>query len=338
MSDEAMLRGPISVIREARTFGVISHVDPDGDAVGSLIASILFLKSLGKEVFPLQTPPIPDIYDFLPGYPLLAISPNDAPRLERKELDCIIVLDCPNLTRLAWDHDEASLPSSVLVNIDHHKDNVLFGAEDIVDGRASSTAELLFGLIDAFGLANDIDIGTNIYTAISTDTGSFSYSNTTPESLRIAARLVEAGVDVAHITRHLQCDFDLSRLIFLGEVLSSARSTSDGSIVWLVGTEQMRKQAGFTGSTEQFSNYAMRVRSAQVGLLFLEEGEGRYKASIRSRGLVDAGILAARFGGGGHERAAGCRLEGDLEEIVARMVRAIEDGLEQATASDRSVL
>ena len=337
MSSNA-LQGAVSLIREGRSFGVVSHVDPDGDSAGSLLASMLMLQELGKEAFWLQNQPIPDIYDFLPGYDLVAAPGVDAPRLGPGDLDCVIVLDSPSLSRVAWDYDDESVPAKAIINIDHHKDNNLFGHVNIVDGGASSASELLFAIIDAFGLADDVQIATNIYTGISTDTGSFSYSNTTPSALSTAARLVEAGVDVASITRHLQCDFTLPRLVFLGSVLASVRSNEDGSIVWMVGTEEMRRAADFWGSTEQFANHAMKVRAAQVAMFFVQDGAGQYKVSIRSRGQIDAGLLAGSFGGGGHERAAGCRVKGDLEKIISEMVEAVDVGLKEVAGSSQSTV
>lgn len=332
------LQGAVSLIREGRSFGVVSHVDPDGDSAGSLLASMLMLQRLGKEAFWLQNQPIPSIYDFLPGYDLMPPPGLDAPRLGPGELDCVIVLDSPSLSRVAWDYDEESVPAKAVVNIDHHKDNALYGQVNVVDGGASSASELLFSIIDAFGLAGDVRIATNIYTGISTDTGSFSYSNTTPSALRAAARLVEAGVDVASVTRHLQCDFTLPRLVFLGRVLASAQSNEDGSIVWMVGTEEMRREADFWGSTEQFANHAMKVRAAQVAMFFVQDGADQYKVSIRSRGQIDAGLLAGSFGGGGHERAAGCRVEGDLDKIISEMVVAVDTGLKEAAGASRSTV
>jgi len=337
MSNDALQRA-VSLIREGRSFGVVSHVDPDGDSAGSLLASMLMLQELGKETVWLQNQPIPSIYDFLPGYDLVAAPGLDAPRLGPGDLDCVVILDCPRLSRLAWNYSNESVPAKAIINIDHHKDNTLFGHVNIVDGGASSASELLFSIIDAFGLAGDIQIATNIYTGIATDTGSFSYSNTTPSALRTAARLVEAGVDVASITWHLQCDFTLPRLIFLGSVLASVRSNKDGSIVWMVGSEDMRHEAGFWGSTEQFANHAMKVRAAQVAMFFIQDGAGQYKVSIRSRGQVDAGSLAGSFGGGGHERAAGCRVKGDLKKIISEMVEAADADLKEVAGSSQSTV
>jgi len=332
------LQEAVSIIREGKSFGVVSHVDPDGDSTGSLLASTLMLKQLGKEAFCLQNQPIPDIYDFLPGYDLVAEPGIDAPRPGRGELDCLIALDSPSISRLAWEYSDQNVPARTIINIDHHKDNASFGHVNIVDGSASSASELLFSIVDAFGLADNVQIATNIYTGMVTDTGSFSYSNTTPSALRTAARLVEAGVDVAFITRHLQCDYTLPRLVFLGNVLASAQSNEDGSIVWMVGTEDMKRQADFWGSTEQFANHAMKVRAAQVAMFFVQDGAGLYKVSIRSRGQLDAGSLAGTFGGGGHERAAGCRVKGDLEKIISEMVSAVDTGLKEVAGSSRSTV
>ena len=329
MSSDAV-DGAVSILREAQNVGVVSHIDPDGDAVASLIAVSLLLQRIGKQARSLQARPIPDFYDFLPGYELIAKGPDLSGGGMSEAFDCLIALDCPNPSRFSAGGRIALNAVKVVMNIDHHKDNERFGDVNIVDGSASSTAELLFPVIERFGLASDRAIATNLFCGMSTDTGSFSYSNTTPGSLRIAAKLVEAGVDVAWVTRNLQANFSVARMAFLGRVLASIRSTEDGSIVWLMGTRAMRRESGFWGSTEQFANFAMRVRSAQVALLFLEEEQGEYKVSIRSRGQIDAGRLAALYGGGGHCRAAGCRVKGSIETIVSEMVSVVQDRIGQA--------
>ena len=337
MNNDALQRA-VSLIREGTRFGLVSHVDPDGDSAGSLLASMLMLRKLGRETVWLQNQPIPDIYDFLPGYSLAVATDPNAPRLRQGELDCVVILDSPNLSRAAWDYNDDGIPARTVINIDHHKDNALFGHVNIVDGSASSTTELLYPIVDILGLASDVEIATNIYTGMSTDTGSFSYSNTTPRALRTAAELVEAGVDVARVTRHLQCDFTLPRLALLGKILASVRSSEDGSIVWMVGTDEMRREVDFWGSTEQFANQAMRIRAAKVAMLFIQDGEGGCKVSIRSRGQIDAGALAGTFGGGGHERAAGCRVKGDLSRTISEMVEAVDRGLKEGAGSSRSTV
>ncbi|MBN1592694.1 MAG: bifunctional oligoribonuclease/PAP phosphatase NrnA [Candidatus Coatesbacteria bacterium] len=331
--NESALSRAVSLISEGAKFGLVSHVDPDGDSAGSMLAAMLMLHRTGKEVFWLQNQPIPDLYNFLPGYSHTDAQPRTGEnRLDLGELDCLIVLDSPNISRVAWDYDSNDVPAKAVLNIDHHKDNELFGDVNIVDGAASSTTELLYSIVESLELGNDTDIATNIYTGLSTDTGSFSFSNTTPRSYRTAARLVEAGVDVAFITRHLQCDFTLPRLAFLGRILSSVQSNDDGSIVWMVGTDDMRRDVDFWGSTEQFANYAMRIRAAKVAMLFVQNGDGGHKVSLRSRGQVDVGLVAKAFGGGGHKRAAGCRIQGDLSSGIADLVREIEIGLKQGLA------
>ncbi|HUT03745.1 MAG TPA: bifunctional oligoribonuclease/PAP phosphatase NrnA [bacterium] len=334
MSDDA-LQQAVSVIRNGRTFGVVSHVDPDGDAVGSIIAAMLMLRRLGKEVRSLQNDTIPDIYNFLPGYPLAAKVDAAPRRLGPGELDCVMIFDSSSFSRVAWDYDDRSVPAKKVINTDHHKDNALFGDVNIVDGKASSASELLFGIIDAFGMGDDVQIATNLFTGISTDTGSFSYSNTTPAALVITSRLVETGIDVAGITKHLECNFTLPRLVFFGKVLASAQSTEDGSLVWIVGTEKMRRESAFGGSTEQFTNYAMKVRAAEVAIFFSQDGADRCKVSIRSRGQIDARLLAASFGGGGHERAAGCIVRGSLDSVISDVVEAARSELKQAASSRR---
>ncbi|RLC46347.1 MAG: hypothetical protein DRH70_05685 [Candidatus Coatesbacteria bacterium] len=337
MTDDA-LQQAVSIIRSGRTFGVVSHVDPDGDAAGSIIAAMLMLRSLGKEVRSLQNDAMPEMYSFLPGYALAAKTDAASKQLSRGELDCVIVFDSSTLSRVAWDYGDTAVPAKRVINIDHHKDNALFGHVNIVDGEASSASELFFGIVDAFGLSNDVQIATNLFTGISTDTGSFSFSNTTPAALRVAARLLETGVDVAEITRHLECNFTLQRLVFFGKVLASAKSTEDGSIVWIVGTEQMRREAAFWGSTEQFTNYVMKVRAAEIAVFFSQSAADQYKVSIRSRGRIDASGLAALFGGGGHERAAGCIVNGSLDSVISDVIGAARNELKQAASSRRRVL
>jgi len=330
------LQKVVAAIEASHSFGVLSHIDPDGDAAGCMIATLVMLRALGKEAHCLQSQEVPDIYNFLPGYDLL-IEEHPIRRYEHQELDCVLVLDCSNPTRISWDYDQASYPAKTVVNIDHHKDNSLFGDLLIVDPKATSTAELVFRLVQRFGLSKDLVIGTAIYTGMATDTGYFTYSNTTAKAMRIGAELLETGVDVAFLRRNLDSCFTPNRLAFLGKVLSSIETTDDGAVVWMRGTLDMRRETDFWGSTEQFANYAMKTRSAQVGLLFVQEDDSEYKVSIRSRGKIDAGEFAARYGGGGHARAAGCRFTGNLEEVLSDMICIIQRGLgEGVPSTDRS--
>jgi phosphoesterase RecJ-like protein len=236
--------------------------------------------------------------------------------------DAYIVLDAdPPRTGLFDD----TLPADILINIDHHITNSSTWPYTWIDPDVSATGEMIYGLIGEFGVSLDRDIALCLYTAIFTDTGSFRYSNTSPESMKIAATLLEAGADPWLVTENVYESFAFRRLKLLGSVLADMKRSPDGRIAWVVVTEELYRQTGTTAEdTDNFINFVRSVKGVEVAVLFRQTAAMEYKISLRSKGRVDLSGLAQSLGGGGHKNAAGGLIKGPLDEVVPKVVNEVD--------------
>lgn len=307
---------------------IATHVNPEGDAIGSLVALTLGLRALGKTVYPVLAEPAPALYSFLPGIELLSTDlPDPLP-------DLAIAVDCDGSGRLGR-LEAPLLARPVVIDIDHHVSGNTFGTHRWVDPRASAAGELVDRLLRALGVTITPDIATNLYTAIFTDTGRFSYSNTTPRALRAAARLVAEGAFPPTIFRPLYETKSLGALRLLGHALVRLELAAGGRLAWSALSRDDFGAAGANGDdTDGIINSIRATKGVEMGLLFTEQPDGTVRVNIRTSGRVSAAGLAGQFGGGGHPRAAGCTLPGPLKEAAARVLAAAETALAEA---DRAV-
>lgn len=214
---------------------------------------------------------------------------------------------------------------AVLVNIDHHPTNNLFGRLNYVDAEAAATGEIIFELLQKLGVHNDGAVAEALYVAISTDTGSFKYDNTTEKTHLIAGRLLARGVKPGHISSQVFDIKPLAAVMALRQALSTLTFSADGKIAWMTLTEKDLQQAGADNADlEGLINYAKNIEGVEVGLLFRENDDGTIKVGFRSFQTDVAGI-AALFGGGGHTRAAGCTIRGSLDEAISRVTAAVAE-------------
>ncbi|GAB4537760.1 MAG: bifunctional oligoribonuclease/PAP phosphatase NrnA [Thermodesulfovibrionia bacterium] len=312
----------LNLIRDSRDFLIVTHVNPEGDAIGSSLALAIGLKKMGKDVYLLDKHPVPKTLRFLPYSELFKAQPPN------KRPDVLFLIDCNALERTGFN----GLMAGRLVIIDHHiiPDRQL-QAISYISTSASATGELIYKLLLALKVKIDKDIATNIYTAIMVDTGGFRYSNTTRESLQIAARLVDLGAKPWEIAKEVYENIDYGTMRLFALTLSTLKKR-DG-IAWLTVTKDMFKKTGTTAEdTENFVDYARRIKGVEVGLLFREDIDGICKVSLRSKGRIDVSRIARGFGGGGHPAAAGCKVKGrlhDVKEMVLKRVReSIRDGID----------
>lgn len=317
------LAAVVEAIRRHDRFVVTSHENPDGDALGSLLATHLALTSLGKDSVMVLGghAPIPGEYGFLglDGHGLARSAPLDVG--ER----VLVSVDCAQESRIAAGglHGAALLT----VNIDHHHDNTRFGAVDLVVDDASSTGELLADVFVELGVPLSPALAEALYTAVVTDTGRFQYSNTTPKALRLAAALVEAGADVSKVFREVYESAPLPKLKLLGRALEHATPYLDGRILV---AQLVRGDFVDAGAEEPYSEGIIdHLRSAEgtelVALIReLREGDGpARKGSLRSHADgVDVSAIARAFGGGGHRQAAGFSTDLPMDDITRRIIDA----------------
>jgi phosphoesterase RecJ-like protein len=317
----------VRTLRGASTVAIVSHRDPDPDTIGSGIALALALDSLGKRVTLHCADPVPEHARFLTGADRYTSDPPPATS------DLIVTVDFGSAERAKF-----ALPAGpTLVNIDHHASNDGFGSVNLVDMTSAATAELVSRVIDALGVTWTADMATAALIGIMTDTGSFQFPSTDSRALERAARLRDAGADLQAITYNVFRNKRFQALRLWGFAFARMRRESDGQLVW---TEVMRDDfASAEALDEDISGLVEQIaRSSgmRVALLFNEHDAGAIKVSCRTSAWapsVDASAVMARFGGGGHVRAAGALITGNVTEVREAVLRAAREALAAARAA-----
>lgn len=311
----------LDVFDRHQYFALSTHINPDGDAIGSELALYSFLKDLGKHVQIFNTDAVPKIYQFLPFCD--AILPPEAVQGHSPEI--LVVLDAGMLKRIGDGLCRTLIPTKAIVNIDHHATADHFGSYNFIEVEASSTSEIVYQLIKHHGTPIGRDRALCLYTGIMFDTGCFRYANSTPAAHQIAADLINAGVSVDEIYRLVYETAPVGRVRLLGEVLRTLGITPDGKIAWVYVTQEMFRKTG-TGREEVdgFINYIRSIDTVEFAVLVSEQADGRSKASLRSKTYVDVGEIAAEFGGGGHQRAAGCEIDAHYDVAIAQLVASAQ--------------
>lgn len=313
----------VSAIQRHKRFLVSGHVDPEADTVGSQLALASLLRRLGKEVVIVDQDPLPDSCAFLPRLKQITLL-KDLKKKSFKKPDCAIIVDCPTLERIGK-VKELITDEMTVINIDHHISNTMFGDVNWVDLEAAADGEMIFDIFNKFRMKLTKDEAVIIYTSILIDTGSFRYSNTTARTHIIAAELIKHGLDTNGIFEHLfeLRPFPATRL--LGLSLLTIKRSKDGKIVWLWLTNKMLKQVDAKfDDAENFINYARAVKGCKVALFFKETAQkGMIKVSFRGKRGIDVNKIAAKFGGGGHARAAGCTIKATAKEAQTKVLREV---------------
>lgn len=295
---------------------MLGHVHPDADVLGTLLALGEALEHRGWHVTAGGPHPAPAALDFLPG-----IHRWEVLKTLEGRFDVVVLTDCPNPGRTEGLIEAARGVAGAIVNIDHHPDNRRYGTVNWIDVGAAATGEMLYRLLVALRVSVTPSMAQNLFTAIHTDTGSFRYSNVTPETFRIAAALTEAGATPAAVSSALYERRAPDALRWLGESLSRVRVSDDGRIAWLALPAGLVPERFI--EAEELVNYPRSIGSVRVGFLLRELGGGRVKVSLRAKGDVDVNRVAARFGGGGHANAAGCTIAGSLDAVTQQMLEAV---------------
>ncbi|WP_168210979.1 DHH family phosphoesterase [Persicimonas caeni] len=315
----------LEVIEENERFLVVSHTSPDGDAIGSTLSMGLLLEALGKEVVFYNRDAVPYNFGFLEGADAMVTEvPADA------DIDVTVVLDCAEPERIGEEFPEQGWGDTIVV-VDHHKTwDAEFADIYVRDVGAAATGELVYRLVVAAGVKLDKPIAEALYCCVMTDTGSFRYSNTSRTTFRIAGELIDAGVEPWRMTSHIYESNPKERLELLALVLNTLEFSHCGRLAFLRIEDEMFESTG-TGPelTDGFINYARSIRGVEVATQLREDDEDLWRVSFRSRGKVDVSELAAKFGGGGHHNAAGCRIEGTSDEIVEKLSQALVELLDE---------
>jgi bifunctional oligoribonuclease and PAP phosphatase NrnA len=309
------LQAVVAALRERDRFLVVTHENPDGDALGSLLATTIALRQLGKDVamYLAGAGALPREYAFMPLDGLLRELPAD---MEERTL---VAVDCAKADRMGPDTTPIDRAQRV-INIDHHHDNSRFGDVNLIVADASSTGEVLRDVFAALGVELTPEIAEPLYIALVTDTGRFQYTNTTPKSLRLAAELVEAGADIHAVFQQVYESVEFAKLKLLARALERARVLEGGLIVvsYLVRTDFAE-----VGAAEPYSegiiDYLRAVEGAELAALIREppRDDAERRVSLRaSIDELDVSAIARTFGGGGHRQAAGFSSEASIDEIT----------------------
>jgi len=315
------------VLREYNKFAVLSHVRPDGDALGSTLALALALKGLGKEVRAWNEEGMLEKYNFLAQAELLTQPPS-----EPEDFDVVVALDTAVQNRLG-STTSAVRHAKLWINIDHHPSNPRYGDLVYIDPIAPATGQILFEFLRHQNFPITPEIAENLYAAISTDTGSFQYPNTTVRTFEIAAELVRCGVDVGRISQLLYENFPRRRIDLLRELLGTMRFACDGKLAWFSLNQAAALALGvIPEDNEGLIDHLRATRGVIVAIFFEELPDGKVRVSMRSKNeAVDVCAICNQFGGGGHVLAAGARVRGTLAEVEKRIVEQACAAIERNT-------
>jgi bifunctional oligoribonuclease and PAP phosphatase NrnA len=311
-----MLKEVLKHIEQRSRFLLTSHTRPDGDAIGSALACGQILRSMGKEAQVVLRDGVPRIYRPLP----FADKVVQAERVNG-DYEAAIILECDSIQRTRL----AGLEQRFLISIDHHVSGKPFAHVNWIDPKAVATAEMVYRLAREAGVRISPEIATCLYTAVLTDTGSFMFEGTNEHTFALARELVLAGADPARCARNVYFGHSTAKLRLLGAALSNLHR--EERLVWIAVTqEQMESCRAKEEDCEGLVNYALSIHDVEVAVFFRELPDGRFRASLRSKGEVDVAAVAESFGGGGHQCASGCSLDGPLSAATARVLAQLRLG------------
>ena len=305
-------------LRAHQRIAVLSHVRPDGDALGSQLALGVSLRQLGKDVTLWNEDGMLEKYSFMPCSELLSRPPAEA-----QEFDLGIALDTAVQNRLGT--AGLAVRAARWINIDHHPTNPRYGDLNYIDPTAPATGQILFEFISAAGLPMNTEIAENLFVAISTDTGSFQYPNTTARTFEIGAELINCGVQVGRVNQLLYESYPRRRVELLRELLGTMRFDGRGQVASFSLSLQTASKLGVKAEdNEGLIDHLRAIEGVVVAVFFEELLEGKVRVSMRSKSeAADVAAICQSFGGGGHKLAAGARVRGTLAEVEERVLEAI---------------
>jgi phosphoesterase RecJ-like protein len=312
-----MLQDVLHQIEQRDRFVLTSHARPDGDAVGSALACCQILRGMGKQADVLLHDGVPRIYRSLP----FADQVLQADRVGG-DYDAAIILECDSIHRTRLE----GLEDRFLISIDHHVSGRPFAHVNWIDPHAVATGEMVFRLAREAGISFSPEMATCLYTALMTDTGSFMFQGTNHQTFALARELVLAGADPSHCAQNIYFAHSAAKLRLLGEALRNL--SIDQGIGWTwVTQEQMRRHGAIEEDCEGLVNYVLSIGEVEAAALLRELPDGRFRVSLRSKGGLNVARVAEGFGGGGHECASGCSLNGPLSQAVRYILESMRGGI-----------
>lgn len=319
-SYEQSLRQTKQFLLDHDDFLVVSHIQPDGDAVSSTLAVGWLLSCLGKKYSMLNEGPIPTRMKYLWEADKIADMSVNPPQ---RTFSNVICVDCADFQRVGLTQRYFE-PEASIVNIDHHPTNNGYGAVQLIKPDAAATAEILYDLLKTFDIAWNIDIATALYTGLLTDTGGFRYTNTSPKVMEAASDLLSLGVNGPELAETLLEEMTLPQVKVLSRALQTLQMSPNGDVAWVSVTPQDMLDCGAANEDlEGIVNYPRNIQGVEVGMLFKMIHDQAVKVSFRSAGKVNVAALAQTFGGGGHTRAAGAKVDLPLEQAIPHVVKEV---------------
>ncbi|MBK7394527.1 MAG: bifunctional oligoribonuclease/PAP phosphatase NrnA [Chloracidobacterium sp.] len=317
-----MLSQVVELIETKHTFGITTHIKPDGDGVGSSLGLCWLLRSLGKEAEVIVRGDVPPAYRSLPGADeILDVSSVNG------KYDAIFVIECSDVDRPGI----VGLDKQFTVNIDHHATSEHFGTINWIDSTASAVGEMIYNLCKAIGGRITKEIAECVYMALVTDTGSFHFPNTSDRTLKVASELIKAGARPAKIGEAVYNNYPWSRIELMRQVLGTVKRDESGRIASLRQTLEMHDSAGaIDGDNNGFVNIPLAAKDVVAVVYMREVASGKYRCSLRSKGDINVANVAEKFGGGGHKNASGLGIEGDWDEKEAEIVAALREAVERS--------
>lgn len=309
----------LRTLRGAEKILVISHLRPDGDALGSCIACTLWLQSLGKTVLLWNEDGLPSKFSYLPCGELVTRPPT-----EKHSFDAVLALDSSTRSRLGTALDAIASPG-IFINMDHHISNHYYGDLNFVDASAPATGQILFDFLQYARVPLTPEISTNLFAAISSDTGSFQYTGTTPHTFEVAASLLRAGVQVSELSKAMYDTQPRRRLNLLRHAFNHIEfSCGDTVASYSLSLEDLHALHTLPEDNEGIIDHLRSIEGVVVAIFFEELQEGKIRVSLRSKDpRIDVCKICGQFGGGGHPAASGARVRGSLASVRQQFLTAV---------------
>ena len=313
MSKICTLKETGDLLLKSQRIVICSHINPDGDTLGSNLTLGLALKQAGKQVTMTVDDDIPTTFAFMPGITELVRLPEGS----KLAADLLVVVDASSADRVGKVLEQVETP--VLLNIDHHKTNTYFADYLYLDAQAAATCEIMYELLQTMKLPLNQEMAMCNFTGLYTDTGSFKYSNTTCKTMRTAAELLNLGVDPSYISDNIEIKSQAT-VAMLGKVLDTLTFRHNGAIAYVEISKDLYDK---NVDTDTFISYPRYIEGVEIALLFKEVEDGLTRVSMRSR-RADVSKIALRFGGGGHVKAAGCSVHKHLQAAKDEVLAVVE--------------
>ncbi len=312
-------------IKKYDNYIITTHINAEGDAIGTELAVFYLIKQLGKNAIVANNESVPERYRFISGVNKIIVGSKERPKAHEN----IIIIDCPTIER-SGSMAKFISESKVKINIDHHVSNENFADFNWVNPDASSCGEMVFNLYKEMELNINEEIAMMLYVAILTDTGSFRYDCTTSETHQIAGELIKLGVHPPKVAERIYETKALEDIELLSKAFSTITVTNNGKISYMYVTKKMLDETSAKpDQTDGFVNFARSIEGCEISIFFREDIEDLRNVHVgfRSKGRANVNVLASKFGGGGHPKASGCLIKGDLHDVIKKVLEVAEEFL-----------